>query len=57
MSKTKLTAVTVTYKGESLTWFVQAKQVDGKSKVSVDLINAMLRKLGCFSSGQTFSIG
>lgn len=55
--KTKLTLVSVIFKGIRKSIFVNAPIINDKAVVSSHVINAMLFTLGCHSRGETFSIG
>jgi len=55
--KTKLTLVSVTFKGTLLSMFVDAPIIEGQAVVSSSLINKMLENLGCWDRGLTYSVG
>jgi len=56
--KTKLTTVTVTFRGRKENIFCEGVVCeDGKTRVDPKIITAALKKLGCEERGQTYSMG
>lgn len=52
----KLTLVSVHYRGRSISRFINAEVINGKSVVPTDFVQDMARALGA-RDGETFSIG
>jgi predicted phage tail protein len=56
--KTKLTAISVTYKNKRVTKFVQCEYVNGKAILSQEQLNRILSDaFGTIPRGATYSIG
>ncbi len=53
----KLTMVSITVDGRRKTWFIKLPYINGKAVMSESTLNKLLREIGCYSRGHTFSIG